>query len=72
MTKPTYYFLKSFDGRYLQTQYDSATGHNDYWLEKHLLRAWTPCCDTLQTAEQFRAAAKAAGIENLQIVAEAL
>lgn len=63
----TYFFLKTAEGQYLQAQLDTRTSAWRFWLNEK--RAWTPCCDTREQAEQYRAAASQFA---LQIVEEAL
>lgn len=65
----TFYFLKSADGRYLQATLNASTGDWRFWLDAK--RAWSPCCPTVASAEQYRAAAEPV-VGALSIVQEAL
>lgn len=68
-SQPTYHFLKSLDGRYLQATLDTGKGVWRFWLDAQ--RAWAPCCPTAERAEQYRAEAERA-VGSLVIVEETL
>ena len=70
MDSKTFYFVKTHDGRYLQSQWEGGTMR--FWLEAHSLRAWTGCHSTMASAEQYRTAAAGTITNDLIIVEEAL
>jgi len=74
MTTKTYYFVKTQDGRYLQNRFDARTGQMEYWLTDNTKRAWTPCCESSDSAARImrHAQQQDASLPALVVVEEVL